>query len=95
MTARDIMTIADARETYVKSLDISIDKSMISSTFIEDFTKVLSPYKDGTCPIRVFYRREEAEGILELGVQWRITPTDLLLYRLKTLLGDDSIRLAF
>jgi DNA polymerase-3 subunit alpha len=95
MTARDIMTIDDARETYVKSLDICVDKAMISSTFIEDFTQVLLPYKDGTCPIRVFYQREEAQGMLELGVQWRITPADLLLYELKNLLGNDNIRLAF
>jgi DNA polymerase-3 subunit alpha len=95
MTARDIMTISDARETYVKSLDICVDKAMISSSFIEDFTQILSPYKDGTCPIKVFYQREEAQGMLELGVQWRVTPADLLLYRLKALLGDDNIRLAF
>ena len=95
MTARDIMTISDARETYVKSLNISVDKTMISNSFIDDFTKVLLPYKDGTCPINVFYQREEAQGILQLGVQWRVTPTDLLLNRLKALLGDDNIRLAF
>jgi len=95
MTARDIMTIADARETYVKSLDINVNKSLIPDTFIEDFTKVLSPYKDGTCPIRVYYQREEARGMLELGVQWRVTPADLLLYELKVLLGDDNIALQF
>ncbi len=95
MTARDIMSIADARETYVKSLDICIDKSLISDTFIADFTKVLSPYKDGTCPVRVFYQREEAKGMMELGVQWRVTPADMLLYELKVLLGDDNIRLEF
>jgi len=95
MTARDIMTIADARETFVKSLDINVNKSLIPDTFIEDFTKVLSPYKDGTCPIRVYYQREEARGMLELGVQWRVTPADLLLYELKVLLGDDNIALQF
>ena len=95
MTARDIMTIADARETYVKSLDINVNKTLISETFIDDFTKVLSPFKDGTCPIRVYYQREEARGMLQLGVQWRVTPSDLLLYELKVLLGDDNIALQF
>ena len=95
MTARDIMTIADARETYVKSLDVRVDKSLINETFIDDFTQVLSPFKDGTCPIRVFYQREEAHGMLELGVQWRVTPADSLLNELKVLLGDDNIALQF
>jgi DNA polymerase-3 subunit alpha len=95
MTARDIMTITDARENYVSSLDIKINKSLIEDDFIEKFTEVLTPYKEGTCPVRIFYQREEASAMLELGVQWRITPADALLYELKTLLGDESIVMEF
>ena len=95
MTARDIITIADARENSVSSLDITVDKTSISPNFIEKFRQVLTPFKEGTCPIRVFYSCEEARGMLELGVQWRITPADLLLHELKTLLGDDKIVLEF
>ncbi len=95
MTGRDIMTIADARENYVTSLDIQVDKNEIADDFIEQFTEVLSEYKDGTCPIRVFYQRDEAQAMLELGVQWRVTPADKLLYQLKTLLGEEQITLQF
>ncbi len=95
MTARDIMSIADARETYIKSLDLNINKSAISSDFVEQLTEVLSPYKDGTCLVRIFYQREEARGMLELGVQWRVTPADMLLYQLNVLLGEDNIALQF
>ncbi|WP_286266481.1 DNA polymerase III subunit alpha [Thalassotalea atypica] len=95
MTGRDIMTIADARENYVKSLDLCVDKSAIKTDFIDEFTQTLSPYKDGTCPVRVFYQREEAEGMLQLGVQWRVTPGDMLLYDLKNLLGDENVALQF
>jgi DNA polymerase-3 subunit alpha len=95
MTARDIMTIADARENYVTSLDLKVNKSAINQHFIEEFTQVLSPYKDGTCPIRVFYEREEAQGMLELGVQWRITPEDALLHDLRMLLGEECLALQF
>ncbi|NQZ79462.1 MAG: DNA polymerase III subunit alpha [Colwellia sp.] len=95
MTARDIMTIADARENYVTSLDVQVNRMAIADNFIEQFTEVLSPYKDGTCPVRVFYQREEAQGMLELGVQWRVTPADLLIHELKTLLGDEKIALKF
>ncbi|MBA6391440.1 DNA polymerase III subunit alpha [Colwellia sp. BRX10-3] len=95
MTARDIMTIADARENYVTSLDLQIDKNQLSGQFIEQFTQVLTPYKDGICPIRVFYQRDEAQGMLELGVQWRVSPSDMLLYDLKTLLGEEQVELKF
>ncbi|WP_085296986.1 DNA polymerase III subunit alpha [Cognaticolwellia mytili] len=95
MTARDIMTVADARENYVASLDLQIDKSKLSDNFIERFIEVLTPYKEGICPIRVFYQRDEAQGMLELGVQWRVSPSDMLLYDLKTLLGDEQVELKF
>lgn len=95
MTARDIMTISDARENYVTSLDIRVNKSTIASDFINKFTQVLTPFKDGTCPIRLFYQRKEAQGMLELGVQWRVTPSDMLLYELRVLLGEDNISLQF
>jgi DNA polymerase-3 subunit alpha len=95
MTGRDIMTIADARENYVTSLDLHVDRNAISDTFIEEFIQVLTPYKDGTCPVRVFYQRDEAQAMLELGVQWRVTPADALLHQLNILLGEDKTALKF
>ena len=95
MTARDIMTITDARENYVTSLDIQVNRATISDDFIEQFTHILTPHKEGTCPIRVYYQREEARGMLELGVQWRVSPADVLLYDLKELLGEENITLQF
>ncbi|MFQ3194701.1 MAG: DNA polymerase-3 subunit alpha [Colwellia sp.] len=95
MTARDIMTVADARENYVTSVDINVNKTKAGKGFIEKFTDVLTPYKDGTCPVRLFYQRDEAKAMLELGVQWRVTPADPLLHELKTLLGDGDVTLRF
>lgn len=95
MTARDIMTIADARENYVSALELQVDKNLLSGHFIEQLTEILTPYKDGICPIRVFYQRDEAQGMLELGVQWRVSPSDMLLYDLKTLLGEEQVELKF
>ncbi|SEK82325.1 DNA polymerase III, alpha subunit [Colwellia chukchiensis] len=95
MTARDIMTIAEARENYVASLDIHIDKNHLAQDFIAQFTQVLTPFKEGICPIRVFYQRDEAQGMLELGVQWRVSPSDMLLHNLQNLLGEKQVELKF
>ncbi|MBA6396876.1 DNA polymerase III subunit alpha [Colwellia sp. BRX10-4] len=95
MTARDIMTVGDARENYVSSVDINVNKNKAGAGFIDKFTEVLTPYKDGTCPVRLFYQRDEAKAMLELGVQWRVTPADPLLHELKTLLGDGDVTLRF
>ena len=95
MSARDVMTIDAARENYIASLDLLIDKSKLSNNFIKDFTEVLTPYKEGICPIRIFYQRDEVQGMLELGVQWRVSPSDMLLYDLKTLLGEEQVEMKF
>ncbi|WP_440874004.1 DNA polymerase III subunit alpha [Thalassotalea sp. PLHSN55] len=95
MTGRDIMSIATARENYVTSLDVQLNQHALAEDFIENFTQVLSPHKDGTCPVRVFYQREEAQAMMELGVQWRVTPADILLHELKVLLGENSVALQF
>jgi len=76
-------------------VDLKVDNAQVGADFIEQFTQVLSPYKDGTCPVRVFYQREEAEGMLELGVQWRVTPADMLLHEMKVLIGEDNLALQF
>jgi len=95
MTARDIMTVTNARENYLSSIDINLNKSTIADDFIEQFSKVLTPYKEGMCPVRVFFHREEAQALLELGVQWRVTPADLLLNELRALLGEEQVALQF
>jgi DNA polymerase-3 subunit alpha len=95
MTARDIMTITDARENYLSSIDINLNNNMIADDFIEQFSKVLTPYKEGICPVRIFFQREEAQALLELGVQWRVTPADLLLYELRALLGEEQVAMQF
>jgi len=89
------MTITDARENYLQSIDLSLDRQVVNDNFFEQFSQVLSEYKDGTCPVKVNYLREEAQATLELGVQWRVTPADKLLHELKLLLGEDNVALRF
>jgi DNA polymerase III subunit alpha len=95
MTARDIMTIANAREKYVKSLALRVNKAEISDDFIEKFTEILSPFKEGICPVQVAFERPEAQAELEFGVQWRVTPSDKLLYELNILLGETNVSLQY
>ncbi|MEW6996516.1 DNA polymerase III subunit alpha [Colwelliaceae bacterium BS250] len=95
MTARDIMTIASARESFIKSIDIKVARKQVDKKFVNEFTSVLSQYKEGTCPVKLYYQREEARATIELGTQWRVSPSDTLIHELKVLLGDESVSLEF
>ncbi|OUS29643.1 DNA polymerase III subunit alpha [Thalassotalea sp. 42_200_T64] len=95
MTAREIMTVSEARENNIKSIDLNVHQAQLTADFVDKFSQVLTPFKEGTCPVRMFYQRSEARAIIELGTQWRVTPDDTLIHQLKILLGEESVALEF
>lgn len=95
MSAREVMSLADAREKYAKGLSISIEQSQIDGQFFEQFNRILEPYRAGTVPVNIYYQRQDARAKLSLGVEWRVTPDDNLLDDLKLLLGSKQVELEF
>ncbi|MCG7545924.1 DNA polymerase III subunit alpha [Pseudoalteromonas sp. MM17-2] len=89
MTARDVCTLAEAREKRIKAMKMTVDMAKIDANFFEKLEKVLEPYKFGTCPIKVVYRRPDALAELELGTQWCVTPADDLIHKLSLLTAQD------
>ncbi|MCF7354321.1 DNA polymerase III subunit alpha [Vibrio sp. CK2-1] len=95
MSAREVMSLADAREKYAKGLSISIEQSQIDGQFFEQFNRILEPYRAGTVPVNIYYQRQDARAKLSLGVEWRVTPDDNLLDDLKLLIGSKQVELEF
>ena len=93
MSGRDVMDIMTAREKYVTGVNIWLDQSRLDDSFIDRFRDILTPYQNGTCPLNIYYRSQNAEAKLTLGVQWRVSPVDELLHELKPLV--DSVELKF
>ncbi|WP_462171288.1 DNA polymerase III subunit alpha [Pseudoalteromonas xiamenensis] len=94
MTARDVCTLAAAREKRIKALRMTLNMTQIDANFIESLKKVLEPYKFGTCPIKIGYQRPDAWAELTLGTEWCVTPSDDLIRRL-SLLAAQEIELEF
>ncbi len=95
MSAREVLSLSQAREKHVRSLGISIAESQIDSVFFERLQQILSPYRDGAIPIHVYYQGAGAHVKLTLGTQWRITPVDDLIQALQGLLGEKQVELEF
>jgi DNA polymerase-3 subunit alpha len=93
MTGREVMDLATAREKYLQSLRISVHEGSISADFMKQLEATLEPFKLGTCPVKVKYRRMELEAEIKLGTQWRVTPSDELINGLKALV--DGVELEF
>ncbi|ALO42801.1 DNA polymerase III subunit alpha [Pseudoalteromonas phenolica] len=89
MTARDVCTIAQAREKRIRAIKMTLNMVQIDANFFDNLRKVLEPYKFGTCEVKVQYQRPDALAELTLGTEWCVTPTDDLITRLSQLAAQD------
>ncbi|WP_445397413.1 DNA polymerase III subunit alpha [Zobellella sp. An-6] len=95
MSAREVLDINEARERFARGLQLNIDKSQIDQGFFTQLLDILTPVRAGVCPVRVTYHRPGARAQLQLGTEWRVTPTDQMLEALRQLLGRDKVELIF
>ncbi|OOF67701.1 DNA polymerase III subunit alpha [Rodentibacter caecimuris] len=95
MSVRDMMTVDEARSRYAKSLALSLSEQQISSHFVKKLKSTLEPVSGGTLPINVYYQSAQGNALLQLGVQWSITPTDEILSELVAMLGESAVELEF
>ena len=57
--------------------------------------EMLTPFRNGSCPIVVEYRNRGVGGELELPDAWRVRLEDPLLVRLKDWLAPDNVRVIY
>jgi DNA polymerase-3 subunit alpha len=97
MTGREVMDLMTAREKYVTGINVNISQNQAEShvvkRFVERFNTVLTPFKEGTCPLNIYYQTPDAQAKMTLGIEWRVTPSDELLHQLKPLV--DRVELQF
>lgn len=99
MNVEHIYDINQAREVYAKRLEIAIAAARAGNGFVAELAQILTPFRAGACPVAIaYYGQDEygkASAQLTLGPEWRVHPTDDLLQRLKSLAGDDRVRVIY
>ncbi|MBS6674281.1 MAG: DNA polymerase III subunit alpha, partial [Haemophilus paraphrohaemolyticus] len=95
MSAREIMTLDDARTRNARSLALAINQEQLDAKFVKDLTACIEPYKEGTLPLHFYYQSEQGRALLKGGVEWRVTPKEEMLVGLRTLLGEGAVELEF
>jgi DNA polymerase-3 subunit alpha len=93
MTGRDVLDLMTAREKLVTGINVCLDQANINKEFISRFEDALTPYKEGTCPLNIYYQTPDAQANLTLGIEWCVSPTDELMHSLKPLV--ESVELQF
>ena len=95
MSARELMDISDARARYARGLRLNLEQKQIDERFFQRFAEIMQPHRAGICPVQVCYRKPGVQAALQLGTEWRVTPTDQLLDDLHVLLGKQNVDLIF
>ncbi|GGI78876.1 DNA polymerase III subunit alpha [Legionella impletisoli] len=92
MLANVLMYLDEARERFAKCLGLKLvpeDAKLLST-----LQSVLKANKGG-CVVQIEYSNKAASGLLNLGAQWRIKPSDELLTILGELLDKTRVQLHY
>jgi len=95
MSANKLYDIDHAREAFARQLVLKVDQKKAGNGFIRSLTEVLAPYRDGHCPVCVDYQQTGAVVKIQLGANWRVTPTDALMRKLDNLIGREGVRVEY
>ena len=95
MNAVNIYDINQARERFAKNLMVSVDEKHAANGFINNLLQVLTPFKEGECPVVIDYHKTGARAALPLGDEWRVNPSDELLNRLRETVGDQHVNINY
>ncbi|WP_027858821.1 DNA polymerase III subunit alpha [Marinobacterium jannaschii] len=91
-----VLNIAQARAQYATCIEISCDRSQLAGRRITELSDLLRQYHgDGTLPIQLRYRREDALASLQLAPEWAVQANDDLLLALMDRFGGNAVRMRY
>jgi DNA polymerase-3 subunit alpha len=89
----DPLDFASARSTFAKRLELRVSPE--SRLRVAQLQQVLTPYRDGKCPILINYGNALGCALLRLGEAWNVSLTDDLVNGLRALLGAENVRINY
>ncbi|MCW9088789.1 MAG: DNA polymerase III subunit alpha [Gammaproteobacteria bacterium] len=95
MRVQEVYNMEHAREHYARNLLLDVPQEQALNGFVTQLERVLSPFREGGCPIAIHYQSPEGIARVRLGESWRVRPGDELLNRLRQLLGEESVRVEY
>lgn len=95
MRTQKVYDLEQARNHFAKALVIRLDEQQAANGFVPELGGILEPFLEGSCPIVVEYVRHDARARLRFGDDWRVSPNETLLNRLRHLSGEERVRLHY
>jgi len=95
MSARNLFDLDQAREHFARKLVVAVDAGQAGNGFVPGLQNVLTPFREGGCPVVLDYQAGDARAEIQLGRNWRVHPTDELLHRLREMVGEAGVRVEY
>ncbi|NOY72320.1 MAG: DNA polymerase III subunit alpha [Gammaproteobacteria bacterium] len=95
VSADRLFDIDEARSAFAKRLVITLSADSDCATVIRGLAEVLTPFRNGVCPVLVCYQSSAASAQIALGEEWKIHPADELIHRLNESMGDNEVRVVY
>jgi DNA polymerase-3 subunit alpha len=91
VVAENVYDLAAIRKRHAKALRLACN----GGASAERLFALLSPFRNGTCPIVVEYRNRGVAGEIELPDAWRVAPDDTLIAQLEDWLAPQNVRVVY
>jgi DNA polymerase-3 subunit alpha len=93
ISADEVLNFASARSAFARRLEISINAEQ--SVRVDQLKELFMPYRNGKCPVVVYYQNAVASAQMRLDDAWCITLHDDLMTRLGQVLGAGKVRVNY
>jgi len=91
ITAEKLYTLAEARGRYARSLRLTMN----GGSDAKRLQALLTPFRNGPCPVRLSYTNGDAAAELPLPDSWRVRLDDALIKGLADWLQPENVRIAY
>ncbi|WP_235041263.1 DNA polymerase III subunit alpha [Vreelandella profundi] len=96
LRGKDVTPMVTARIRYGQAVELALDAEQINGRLVDSLRDSLTPYRDETgLPVRLQYRHPAAVAWLELGDEWKVSPSDDLLLALRDVQGQAGVQLRY
>ncbi|MDD2686346.1 MAG: DNA polymerase III subunit alpha [Gallionella sp.] len=91
VSGEEIFDLASARSHYAQHLALRCDGNVAAA----QLKTIISPYREGKCPVLIHYRNPSASCQLRLSEAWQVTLHDDLLRDLRDVLQTENVKVMY
>jgi DNA polymerase-3 subunit alpha len=91
VVAEKLLGLAGARTRFAKAMLLKCNGGSDAGKLID----LLTPYRNGGCPVRIAYRNKDAACELQLGETWHVNLHDELLSSLHEQLQKENVQIVY